>query len=71
MFLGMQDLILPKSNQICHNLNHFCPNLIKFATILITFVQISPKFAKFCPKNIIGDTVSSPAPTALVPLTYH
>jgi len=29
MFLGMQDLILPKSNQNCPNLNHFAQLLPK------------------------------------------
>jgi len=33
IFLGLQDSILPKSNQICQLLPQFCPNLIKFDQI--------------------------------------
>jgi len=44
--------IFSKSNQICPNINHFCLNL--------------PKTNQICPpKNLLGDGVASPAPTAL------
>jgi len=52
IFWGIQILILPKSNQICHNLNHLCPNFAQISTIL--------------PKHFsLGDAAASSALTAL------
>jgi len=47
----MQDLILPKSNQIYPNLKHSFPNL--------------PNSVQILPKKFLGCAAASPAPTAL------